>query len=194
MNIRTLCEIIGNQVNNIKTYTSFLNKEQIMILKSYIGRTVQIINSQERKPDTNRLILVHTIILAFKLNQTFFKIIKNEWLETEHYNYYWKLTIERSTKPEGINYDSNRKCYFGPHYSFNLPRSLKVNKIEIYDRAETIGEEIIRFDYGIIFYLEEQITMAFFPMKSIADGIKMNLDKDSIEDAISECSLRQVIM
>jgi hypothetical protein len=174
----------------VKTYSSILDDQQIQILKGCIGKNIQIINSPgaELKYGSNYISSYDNFSIL--LNSDSFLIIKNFWLETEEYNDYWKLTFETSDTPEGLNYNVEDRCFVGPFFSFNLPRALVINRIEVHVKSEQIGEEQIQFDYGVIFYLEDEISLAFFPMESIADGIEMNLEKDQIKQAIRNCSIR----
>jgi hypothetical protein len=112
----------------------------------------------------------------------------------DQYNDYWKLTIERNVRPEGITYNVDKRCYSGPYSTYHLQRALLIRKVEIYEKTEVIGEEQLKYDYGIVFYLEDDITLVFFPMESIADAIEMNVNKEHINQALNDCSLRSLIV
>lgn len=178
----------------MKQYSAHLDEQQIEILKNCIGKQIQSVNSPGAENRYNSTYIGSYYSFSISIDTDFFLLIKNVWLETDVYNDYWKLIIERDDKPEGIVYNIKQRSYSRPHFTYHLPRALRLEKIEIYQKAELIGEEQIQFDYAVLFRLEDDITLAFFPMESIANGIEMNTNKEHINQALHDCSLRKIIM
>lgn len=177
----------------MKHYSAHLDEQQIKILRSCIGKQIQSVNSPGAENHYDSSYIGTYYSFSISINNDFFLLIKNVWLETDVYNDYWKLIIKRDDKPEGIVYNNKQRSYSGPHFTYHLPRALRLHKIEIYEKTELLGEEQIQFDYAVLFHLEDDILIAFFPMDSIADGIEMYSNKEHINQALYDCSLRKVI-
>ncbi|AZS16630.1 hypothetical protein [Paenibacillus lutimineralis] len=178
----------------MKQYSAQLEEQQIEILRNCIGKQIQFVNSPGAENRYNSTYIGSYYSFSISIDNDFFLIFKNVWLETDVYNDYWKLIVECGDKPDGIIYNIKQRSYSGPHFTYHLPQALRLEKIEIYQKTELIGEEQVHFDYAVLLHLEEDITLAFFPMESIADGIEMNTNKEHINQALNDCSLRKVIM
>lgn len=168
----------------MELFEAILSDNEILILKQQLGKEFLYVLSPsiDIKLDENFYLFYEDISL--KVGKEFL-VISNEWLESENYEDYWKLSVKIQDYPEKINYRD--KVLSGSHSSINIKGSPIISKITIYSKKQEIAGENIYYDEAIVINTNDGQKFCFSPMHSIADALEIRWRSDEINELLVDC-------
>ena len=164
------------------TYKAHLPDSQLKVLRRLVGQVIFDIWSPALDV-RHQLISAVNLSLALEGERDFINV-KNEWLETNDGDDYWRLSFEQSGKPEGLSYETD-ETIGSPVVDFRascirLNKMSPVENIEIFKANEENDDEAIFYDHAVLFRQQNGEQFCIAVQQSIADMLEFSQNEKDI--------------
>lgn len=173
-------------------YKAHLPDSQLEILRCLLGKIIFDIWSPALELH-RQIISADNLSLALKGKSDFINV-RNEWLETNEGEHYWRLSFEQSDKPEGLSYERHGRTGF---LAFDFRAScIRLNKmspienVKVFEANEKNDDETISYDQAVLFRQQNGEQFCITAQQSIADRLDFSQNETDIELLLQDCSLR----
>jgi hypothetical protein len=173
-------------------YESHLPETQLKILRRLVGKIIYDVWSPVLEVH-RQLISAVSLSLALEGERDFINV-KNEWLETNDGDDYWRLSFEQSDKPEGLSYETDKTIgspVFDSRAScIRLNKLSPIENVEVFEANEQNDDETISYDHAVLFRQQNGERFCIAVQQSIADMLEFSQNEADIELLLQGCKLR----
>ena len=171
----------------MKKYQEHIGKEGEKILKSAIGKQIQVLWSPGFTLDLDHPNIV-TNSLSIGLDSKEYLIIDNDWYDTpNNYLDIYTMEVSLSDEPAGIEVtkkESGGNIIHYPVSSLCLGKSSSIATIKVFEIIEELEEESVEFDAGILFIREDNLQFFVTPERTISGALEIISNITEIESNI----------
>jgi len=191
---RSTFSFSSERLDNFKmiTFEAHLPESQLKILRHLLGKVIFDIYSPALDVD-HQIISVVSLSLALEGERDFINV-KNEWLETENDDDYWRLSFEQSDNPEGLSYETDETigvlCFDSRASCIRLNKMSPIEKVEVFEANEENDDEVMSYDHAVLFHQQNGEQFCIAVKQSIADMLEFSRNEKDIQLLLQGCKLR----